>query len=68
MTITQQNTQAKRNLFVELSEGFDALQSERLRQVILCTHSVELPQINSARTLYCFENTDELVRSINSME
>jgi len=68
MTITQQNTQAKRNLFSELVEGFDALKSERLGQVTLRTHSVELPLINSAPTLYCFENTNEFVRSVNSME
>jgi len=54
---TQQNTLTKRNLFAELCEGLDALKSERLGQITLRTHSVELPQTKPAPTV----NANELV-------
>jgi len=52
----QQNIQTKRHLFMELSEGFDALKRERLGQVILRTYSRKLPQTETAPTVHANPN------------
>lgn len=56
----------KRNLFAELSEGFDALGAERKGKITLRTHKVELhdPEELSAEELRALRERLQLSRAV----
>jgi putative transcriptional regulator len=51
----------KRNLFAEITEGFEALVEERAGREALCTHEVEwlpAPSVNAAEIIAVCERLD----------